>query len=220
MAEAWAFAREKLMPALFEGDGLAADEKRDIAAGLAGFTGLPAEYWLSRGLRIGSPRDFMTGLLPGYTLDLYDARIKTPADQPYNEIGGADNMPLKVMNGLLMPRLGIRIRRLYYTGNINIPTRFNYETEALPEPFKRTHLQCLRDAMRANPGMKALFASGLYDLCTHAGNTRYAVNHAELPMDRVRVREYPGGHGVYSSPEGREAFLKDVRRMITEKEEA
>ena len=68
--------------------------------------------------------------------------------------------------------------------------------------------------MLANPQMKLLFASGLYDLCTHAGNTRYVINHAGLPMQRTTVREYPGGHGVYSSEEGREAFLKDVREMI------
>jgi hypothetical protein len=33
-------------------------------------------------------------------------------------------------------------------------------------------------------------------------------------MDRVTMREYKGGHGVYSTPEGKAAFLADVRAMI------
>ena len=68
--------------------------------------------------------------------------------------------------------------------------------------------------MERTPDMKVLFASGLYDLCTHAGYTRYLVSHAGLPKDRVTVREYPGGHGVYSTEEGKVAFLHDLRHML------
>lgn len=212
--EAWQFARRELIPALFDGFALDEQVKADVAQKLAHYTGMPAEYWLSHDLKIASARDFMTRALPGYTLDLYDARMKTPDGMPYNEIGSSNNVPLRVMNGLLLPRLGVDTARLYYTGNINVPMRFINETEALEPPYKRTHIECLRDAMLSNPQMKLLFASGLYDLCTHAGNTRYVINHAGLPMQRTTVREYPGGHGVYSSEEGREAFLKDVREMI------
>ncbi|MGN1018797.1 MAG: hypothetical protein ACI4O7_00365 [Aristaeellaceae bacterium] len=212
--EAWQFARQQLLPALFDGCAVSEDVKQCAAKKLSCYTGLAPDYWLSHDLKIASPRDFMGRALPGYTLDLYDARIKTPDGTPYNEIGSSNNVPLRVMNGLLLPRLGVSAERLYYTGNINIPIRFNQETEDLDPQHKRTHIQCLRDAMLSNPQMKLLFASGLYDLCTHAGNTRYVINHAALPMDRTTVREYPGGHGVYSSPEGREAFLRDIREMI------
>lgn len=212
--EAWQFARQQLIPALFDGYAVAEDVKQSVAKKLSYYTGLAPDYWLRHDLKIASVRDFMSRALTGYTLDLYDARIKTPDGMPYNEIGSSNNVPLRVMNGLLLPRLGVSAERLYYTGNINIPIRFNHETEALEPPHKRTHIQCLRNAMLTNPQMKLLFASGLYDLCTHAGNTRYVINHAALPMDRTTVREYPGGHGVYSSPEGREAFLRDIREMI------
>ena len=119
------------------------------------------------------------------------------------------------MNGLLLPRLGCELSRIYYTGNINVNVQFNYETEPLDPPFMRSHLDCLRDSMKANDTMQVLFASGLFDLCTYAGNTRYVVSHAGLPKDRVQNIFYPGGHGVYSSPEGKAAFLKDVRESIT-----
>ena len=211
--EAWQFARREVIPALFDGYAIDPAQKQDVAQKLSHYTGMPVDYWMSHDLRIASANDFMTRALPGCTIDLYDARMKTPDGMPYNVIGST-NTPLRVMNGLLMPRLGIDTRRLYYTGNLNINFGFNNETEPLDPPFKRTHIECLRDSMLSNPQMKLLFASGLYDLCTHAGNTRYVVNHAGLPMDRTAVREYPGGHGVYSSEEGRAAFLSDLRNMI------
>ena len=206
------FARQRLLPALYDGDCMADETKAYCAEQLEYFTGMPRQYFLDTGLRLLSPEDFRTKALPGYILDLYDARLKTPAGETYRLLGG-DNVPLQVMNGLLLPKLGVDTARLYYTGNINVNILFNMETEDVGE-YKRTHLDCLRDGMERTPDMKVLFASGLYDLCTHAGNTRYLVSHAGLPRDRVILREYPGGHGVYSTEEGKAAFLADLRAML------
>ena len=210
--EASAFAARELLPALYEGDGLDGERKKELARRLERYTGVSADYYLGSGLEI-TPEDFQTHALPGYTLDLYDARLKTPISRTYQLLGG-DNMPLQVMNGLLLPRLGIGTERLYYTGNLNVHAQFRMETEDLGS-HTRTNIQCLRDGMERTRSMRVLFASGLYDLCTHAGNTRYMANHAHLPMDRVRVREYAGGHGVYSTPEGKAAFMEDMRSLLT-----
>ncbi|MBR1585535.1 MAG: hypothetical protein IJ662_08360 [Clostridia bacterium] len=212
VARAVEFARQELLPALYEGDALPMETKKHCADILETYTGVPQAEFLSSGLRIRSAEDFQRKALPGYVLDLYDARLKTPVDQPYQLLGG-DNVPLLVMNGLLLPRLGIDVKRLYYTGNINVNVLFHMDTEDVGE-HRRTNMECLKDGMARTAGMRLLFASGLYDLCTHAGNTRYMAAHAGLPSDRVRVREYPGGHGVYSTPEGKRAFLQDVRAMI------
>ena len=206
------FARKELLPALYEGDAVSAKTGKRCAKRLSGFTGMPEQYFLDTNLRVLSADDFRKQALPGYTLDLYDARQKTPAGETWRILGG-DNMPLQVMNGLLLPRLGIDAGRLYYTGNINVNIQFSMETEDVGE-YRRTHLECLRDGMERTKDMKVLFASGLYDLCTHAGFTRYLVSHAGLPRERVCVREYPGGHGVYSSEEGKAAFLADVRELL------
>jgi hypothetical protein len=173
---------------------------------------MPVDYFIKTGLRVLSADDFRRQSLLGYTLDLYDARLKTPAGETYRLLGG-DNVPLQVMNGLLLPRLGIKAGRLYYTGNINVNVQFCMDTEDVGE-YRRTHLECLKDGMERTADMEVLFASGLYDLCTHAGYTRYLVSHAGLPRDRVLVREYPGGHGVYSTEEGKAAFLDDLRHML------
>lgn len=212
VASAWDFAQQELLGAYFAGDELPDAKEAELSARLESFTGLSRDYWLAHHLHLGSVRDFMTKALPGFTLDLYDARQAVPDGVPYNEIGSS-NTPILVMNGLLLPLLGISTDRLYYTGNINVNLQFQYATEDL-EGGKRTHLQCLRDSMLANPDMQVLFASGLYDLCTYAGNTRYCASHAGLPKARVLVRDYPGGHGVYSSTEGRLSFLEDMREMI------
>ena len=206
------FAKNELLPALYDGCLLPDGEKRRLAEQLHGFTGMPAEYFIASGLRLLSVSDFREKSLPGYTLDLYDARLKTPAGETYRLLGG-DNMPLQVMNGLLLPRLGVSTDRLYYTGNINVNIRFNMETEDVGE-HRRTHLECLKDGMERTKDMRVLFASGLYDLCTHAEWTRWLVTHAGLPGERVLLREYPGGHGVYSTSEGKAAFLGDVRHML------
>ncbi len=208
------FARKELLPALYEGDDLPEEEKKRCAEKLQEYTGVSQDYFLNTGLRLHSASDFQRKALPGYTLDLYDARLKTPVHETYRILGG-DNVPIQVMNGLLLPRLNIQTNRLYYTGNINVNILFSMDTEDVGE-YRRTHMECLKDGMERTPGMKLLFASGLYDLCTHAGNTRYMVSHAGLPRERVTVREYPGGHGVYSTEEGKKAFLDDVRRMLSE----
>ena len=209
---AWDFARQELLPALYEGDDLNEETKRHCADILETYTGVPKEDFLSNGLRIHSAGDFQRKALPGYTLDLYDARLKTPVGETYRMLGG-DNVPLQVMNGLLLPRLGVDTARLYYTGNINVNVLFNMETEDVGE-YKRTNMECLKDGMERTAGMRLLFASGLYDLCTHAGNTRYIVSHAGLPRERVQVKEYPGGHGVYSTAEGKKAFVADMCALL------
>ncbi len=210
--EARRFALRELLPALYEGSELCDETKRRCAGQLARFTGMPEQYFLSSSLRLLSAADFREKSLAGYVLDLYDSRLKTPSGDTYR-ILGSDNVPLQVMNGLLLPRLKVDAGRLYYTGNINVNVMFDMETEDVGE-YRRTHLECLKDGMERTPDMKVLFASGLYDLCTFAGHTRYLVTHAGLPDDRTALREYPGGHGVYSSSEGRAAFLADLRAML------
>ena len=217
--EAWEFVRKEMTPAWFAGTSLPEEERNELAARLEHFTGLPADYWLSHALKLASEEDFLTGVCApeGLRCDLYDTRKTSPLTGAYNAIGGGENMPLKLMNTAVRSLQGTDNARLYYTGNLTCYPLWNFATEDLPSG-RRTHLECLSDAMNENPEMRVLFASGLYDLCTHAGNTRYQLMHGNLPMRRVTAREYAGGHGVYSSPEGKKAFLSDVREFIADAE--
>ncbi|MDO5422554.1 MAG: hypothetical protein Q4F41_02365 [Eubacteriales bacterium] len=214
--EAWNFAKTELLSALFEGEDCPDERIAKDAKKLAEYTGMSEEYFRKTRLRLLSEQDFcvQTASDLGCRVDIYDSRVKIPLQADYNPVGNADNVPLAVMNGLLAPRLGIAFNRLYYTGNLTVYPDWDFDTEDLGPGLKKTHMGCLKAAMEANPAMETLFASGLYDLCTHVGNTRYALAHSGLPKERTIVREYPGGHGVYSSEEGKTRLMQDIRAML------
>lgn len=211
--EAWDFLKKEVLAALFEGDFCPEDKIQSLSERMAYFTGMKKEYFVENRLRVHSEEDFMLQVAADKNCraDLYDARMLIPLGEEYNSIGN-QNVPLAVMNGLIAEKFGIRMQRLYYTGNLRVYPLWDFGTENVEN--KKTHIQCLKGAMDSNPDMKVLFASGLYDLCTFAGNTRYVLAHSGLPRDRVMAKEYPGGHGVYSSLEGKKEFLADVRRML------
>ncbi len=210
--EAWEFGRKRLLPALFAGDDCSMEEIKVIAEELAKYTGMEVSYFEQSRLKLQSLDDFMTQVvrLKGLRVDLYDGRVTSSLAGSYNMVGDG-NMPLSVMNGILAPKLGMDTERLYYTGNLNVYPDWNY----VPENGK-SHIDCLREATERMPEMKVLMASGLYDLCTLAGNTRYQFAHSGIASGKVITKEYPGGHGVYSSKEGKAGFLQDVRAMIKE----
>lgn len=213
---AWEFAKHELIPALFDGDDCTDARLRAAAEKYAHFTGMPAEYFIKNRLVLQSADDFMTAVVAaeGSRVDVYDSRVTSPLDMPYNLVGDT-NVPLLVMNGLLAERLGVGRERLYYTGNLTLNPYWQNEGEPLPPHGKpKTHMECLRGAMLANKDMRLLVANGLYDLCTHAGNSWYIFSHAGLPRERVTQKNYFGGHGVYSTPEGKAQFLSDIRELI------
>ncbi|MGC2872807.1 hypothetical protein ACDL92_05950 [Ihubacter sp. mB4P-1] len=210
LEEAWEFEKRKLIPALFEGDDCPAETVQSLAKELANYTGMEAAYFENTKLHLRSAEDFMIQVVSskGKRVDLYDSRVTSPLAGTYNPVGDG-NMPLSVMNGLLAETLGIDTDRIYYTGNLNMNLVWNYAVED-----RRSHMDCLRSAAARMPEMKILAASGLYDLCTLAGNTRYQFSHSGIAPEQITLKEYPGGHGVYSSKEGKRTFLKDVRALI------
>ena len=212
-AEAWEFGRTRLVPALFAGDECSKEEIREIAAKLSEYTGMDASYFEQNRLHLRDINDFMVQVISQKQLrvDLYDGRVTSALTGAYNAVGDG-NMPLSVMNGLLAEVLGLDEKRMYFTGNLNVYPGWSYVVEN-----GKTHMECLKDAAARMPEMKIMMASGLYDLCTLAGNTRYQFSHSGITPGRVLMKEYPGGHGVYSSKEGKAAFLKDVRDLIGKK---
>ena len=75
--------------------------------------------------------------------------------------------------------------------------------------------QALAGAMRRNPKLRVFFASGLYDLCTTAGNARYLATHSHLDPKRVMVGEYPSGHMAYLGEEAQSCWAR-TRKFFTE----
>ena len=80
--------------------------------------------------------------------------------------------------------------------------------------FKRTPGQALAGAMRRNPSLQVFFASGLYDLCTTAGNARYLASHNKLDPARITIGEYPSGHMAYLGEESAKLLGDDLRDFV------
>lgn len=213
--EAWRFAREELRCALFEGDACSDDRIKAMANKLSFYTGMDEEYFVAHRLQLASMDDFMLQVVrkQNKRVDVFDAQKAVSLDVPYNQIGD-ENIPLMVMNSLIANKLEVQTERLYFTGNFSANVLWEYKTEDLGAAANRSHYRCLSDAMKKNPNMKVLVASGLYDMCTLAGNTRYAMTHNGIPQGQLIQREYQGGHAVYSNAASKQAFLQDIRDLM------
>ena len=80
--------------------------------------------------------------------------------------------------------------------------------------FKRNPAQALAGAMRRNPSLRVFFASGLYDLCTTAGNARYLATHSRLAPPRAVIGESPSGHMAYLGTESAKLLGDDLRAFV------
>jgi carboxypeptidase C (cathepsin A) len=75
----------------------------------------------------------------------------------------------------------------------------------------------LASAMRQNPALKVLFASGLHDLATPYFATDYTIAHLDLSdalRQNITHRTYPGGHMMYHVEASRRALAQDIARFI------
>ena len=79
----------------------------------------------------------------------------------------------------------------------------------------RTSLSALENAQRRNEDLRIMFATGLFDLCTVAGNVRYTVAQSALDPERVELHEYPGGHMAYLGDDSAAMLVEDIRKFIT-----
>ena len=79
---------------------------------------------------------------------------------------------------------------------------------------QRNPAQALAAAMRRNKSLQVFFASGLFDLCTTAGNARFLARHSKLDPDRVLIGEYPSGHMAYLGEESARMLGDDLRRFV------
>jgi carboxypeptidase C (cathepsin A) len=107
--------------------------------------------------------------------------------------------------------LGVRMERPY--GSIvwkDLLLAWNWQRN-LPRPDDYAH--DLGVAMRRNPALRVMVASGYYDLGSQSSHAENAVEQAGWPADRYTLRRYPSGHMLYIGDTA-EAFANDVRELI------
>jgi carboxypeptidase C (cathepsin A) len=72
----------------------------------------------------------------------------------------------------------------------------------------------LAEAMADNPRLRVLSANGYYDRTSSFGQARQLFSRNRLPRERIVVREYPGGHALYQTPDTALRLSQDIRAMI------
>jgi carboxypeptidase C (cathepsin A) len=66
-----------------------------------------------------------------------------------------------------------------------------------------------------NPEARVLVSAGVFDTMTTIGASRYLVDQATWPRDRVTLKFYRGGHMAYSIEDSARAMAEDLRAFVT-----
>jgi carboxypeptidase C (cathepsin A) len=224
--EVRAFARGPYAEALAQGDNLPQAQVDAMAAKLAGYTGLSAEYIKEANLRV-SPSRFRKQLLRSerQILGRYDARFEGTDVDAAGENPGYDPSSTGITGAFVTAFHDYLDRELKYTSKEaylphgpNVNQLWDHTHRAPGGGFGGPGRAMrdayvagdLADAMRKNPHLKVFSANGLFDLATPFFITEYDLAHMELVpklRDNVSFGYYPSGHMIYLNV----AALKQLR---------
>lgn len=224
--EAREFAYQIYLPALYQGNQLSTENKRTLASRIAYFLGLDPEYVLRSDNRILTSR-FKKELLrgEGKTIGTLDGRYlgeegDQTADRP--TLGdpssyGIDAAYTAALNDYFARTLKVKMDRPYFTSNGSIGAKWNWRPVpegAYWEPSYVNVARSLGESMRRNKDLKVLVANGYYDLITPFLDAEYTFARHDIPMERVKMTYYEGGHMMYNHRPDFEKLVKDIREFM------
>ncbi len=226
LAEARAFATDELLPALFKGNTLDPASRARVRDGLARFTGLSPQYIERANLRVQGYR-FAKELLrqDGKVVGLLDARYTTREIDPLGAepAGDATSAAISaafksVFMDYMRNDLKVDWNRLYLApDDEDLSKQWRWRTvpdDEAWEPFPVNTAGDLSVALRRNPSLRVLVASGYYDLITPFFDAEYTLNRHDIDADRVDYRYYDAGHMMYVNEPSRTQLLIDTRNFI------
>jgi carboxypeptidase C (cathepsin A) len=203
--QAQAFALDEYAPALMKGAALPAEDRRRVAAKVARFTGLSADWIERANLRIEHLR-FSKELLRDQrrTVGRLDSRFTGIDRDAAGESIGSDPSFTNIMGpytaafneyvrGELRFESDLPYEILSFKANEN--WRFAEHENRFVEVA-----ETLRKAMTINPFLKVFVANGYYDLATPYFATEYTFHHLELDESlrgNIAMGYYEGGHMMY-----------------------
>jgi carboxypeptidase C (cathepsin A) len=211
------------LSALHQGSRLAASERESISKTLSTLIGLSSQFILENDLRI-QPAAFAKQLLADQDKEvgLYDGRFTLPlaasghdpvADDP--AMGQYVPAFVAAYNEYARNELGVKIDDEYQAiafRSVNAAWDYGRGVGAGTD---RNTAQDLAVAMRRNPHLRLMIATGYYDLVTTLGSAEYTVAHAGIPLDATVFHLYPAGHMPYLGDESRRTLARDVRTFVT-----
>lgn len=217
-AAAEAFVRDDYLRALHQGARLSAKEKTRLARRMAELTGLRADLIEDHNLRI-SDQDFFFELMraEGRQVGRLEARVTGPLaarksrqfefDPGIEAIGAPYNM---ASCAYVSEVLGVHTDQKYEVLSMDVHKSWNWlQGQSKGNSFSSTS-GALARAMRRNPHLRVLVASGYYDLGTPYSATDYSLSQMDLPSEvaqRITHHYYDAGHMMYT----RDADLKKLK---------
>lgn len=213
------FAQTEYLSALFQGDALPQEQQEAIAEKLEHFTGIEKAFWIRHHLRIDMQKEFAHLLLKdqGLAVGFYDGRYTWNDDPAIHDANvTADDPAMGQYTPAFQTAFALICKELNITFNRSSKGLVFDVNETWQRKPKTSPAQALAGAMRRNRKLRVFFASGLYDLCTTAGNARYLATHSHLDPSRVLVGEYPSGHMAYLGEESAELLAADMRKFFTQ----
>ena len=195
-------------------------EKAQLAERLAGYTGIPAATWLQNDLRLPT-QQFLRSVIADQGLEAgaYDSRYTLPLSPSHNDPVADDPAMGRYVPGFVaafhdMIRSELRVTMpMPYNSITWVGLNFNWNWTRTALPPNQSPAADLAVAMRRNPDLRVLVASGYYDMVTTAASGEFQVRNADIPEDRVNFRNYESGHMLYLGDTA-ESFAHDVRDLI------
>ena len=221
VAEVERWTSEEYTPALERGDRLTAQRRQEIAARLARYTGLSAEFFENSNLRVNLNL-FRKELLRSEKRSVgrldsrfkgYDANYAT--DSPdYDPSEAAIRSPYtSTFNDYVRRELGYKSDLEYYilgggfTGQWNWGTNNNYVDTSV----------ALRNALAKNPYLKVFVACGYYDMATPFYAAEYTLHHISIDpalLRNISTGYYEAGHMMYIDDKSHARLRADIGKFI------
>jgi carboxypeptidase C (cathepsin A) len=220
------FARTAYLAGLFEGAALAPAERHRLATRIAAFIGLPPEFIAEHDLRVDS-QTFLETLLRDEErlVGRLDTRVTGPvpedpppdrpaaANDPALGLGATNVITAPDITRYLTRELGVETSREYVSLTLDVNFQWDRsDPQSLPgAPGPARHIAAI---MREKPELDLVLMAGIYDLAVPLLAPLYAIRHAAIPLDRVTVARFEGGHSPYDGAEGRERMSRLFRTLL------
>jgi carboxypeptidase C (cathepsin A) len=216
------FARTVYLPAILAAKkGALADADRDrIAQKLEAYTAIPATTWIQRKLII-DPVSYTHLALASRGLDVgtYDSRYTLPTANSGHDFVADDPAMGQYVPGLvaafhrlMAEEFGVRMPYPYLAINFDLNMHWKYAGRLGVQP-EQTYAGDLAVAMRRQPHMQLMVATGYYDMLATPASLVYQLQEGHVPRSRTRLKRYLSGHMLYLGGTSHQ-FSDDVRDFV------
>lgn len=217
------FASNQYLLALNRGDQLDENQRKELAANLSRFTGLPADTIAQWNFRIPARRFFFDLLKErNRSIGRYDARFTGIRYEPGTEEYDFDPSYEAVLGPYSATMNDYLRRELKFESDLPYEMiadvrPWNYATVAQNQYLDVA--EDLKKAMSRNPYLKLWVCCGHYDLATPYYAAENVVHGMELDpsvRDNVRLTFYEAGHMIYINQPSLLQFRKDAEAFMQE----